>query len=288
MNRPDGNRNVKRASRWKAASLIAGAALAGCAQEAALVVSEPGPLALHVLPGAGFSLTSARTLYLVVATEDLRARSYLPELSTIIASELRTASGVDVVPIVDPGLDRQPCSSWRDTCQQYGLPVAAAEPGAAVVVCDLQEIDPYSPLRVGLALTVRRVDDGLNLAGVQGVWVGPPDPPVPPRHSFWSLPRIKPPAAPDRDWTEVVESGTSLQLMRQAARDAVQSLLLSPTGTGSSVVPMMPPVDLEPLVEDVPPMPAPEPGPSLSAPGSDDEWINESAGSVPAEPDLSL
>jgi hypothetical protein len=152
----------------------------------------------------------------------------------------------------------------------------------------LQEIDPYSPLRVGLALTVRRIDDGLNLAGVQGVWVGPPDAPAtPPRHSFWSLPRIRH-AVPDRDWTEVVEAGTSLQLMRQAARDVVQSLLISPAGAASGVIPMMPPADPEPLVEDVPSMPAFEPGPALPAPGSDDEWINESAESVPAEPDLSL
>jgi hypothetical protein len=277
-----------RSSRLKAASLIVSASLAGCAQEAAVLVSEPGPLALHVLPGAGFSLTSASTLYLVVVTEDLRARTFIPELSTIIASELRTAAGVNVVPLVDPGLDRPPCTSWRETCQQYGLPIPVAEPGAAVVVCDLQEIDSYSPLRVGLALTVRRIDDGLNLAGVQGVWVGPAARLPPPPHSFWSLPRIRH-AVPEPDWTEAVESGTSAQLMRRAARDAVQSLLISPTGSASSVIPMMPPADPEPLVEDVPPMPAAEPGPALPAQEEVTEpWFNESAESVPAGPGPSL
>jgi hypothetical protein len=257
-----------RSSRLKAASLIVSASLAGCAQEAAVLVSEPGPLALHVLPGAGFSLTSASTLYLVVVTEDLRARTFIPELSTIIASELRTAAGVNVVPLVDPGLDRPPCTSWRETCQQYGLPIPVAEPGAAVVVCDLQEIDSYSPLRVGLALTVRRIDDGLNLAGVQGVWVGPAARLPPPPHSFWSLPRIRH-AVPERD--------------------AVQSLLISPTGSASSVIPMMPPADPEPLVEDVPPMPAAEPGPALPAQEEVTEpWFNESAESVPAGPGPSL
>ncbi|MBX3444722.1 MAG: hypothetical protein KF774_20145 [Planctomyces sp.] len=285
--------------RQRGRRIAAGAALAlataGCGPEVALPPITP-VVALHPLPGAGYNLLQARTIFLVVDSQDLTLRTVLPRIAEIVSSELRAATPAEVV-IVSPPVNR--CSAslpWEQTCTAYDLHWNG-QPQTVVMFCDVFEYDAYSPLRVGLAVRVKRLEDGLELAGVQGVWDRMPTAPLLPPHRFWSLPRVIVRRPNPRPWAEQVEDMTITSLMRLAARESVQSLIAMGPAAGPlpAALPEAYPTFAEPdydspefyAPEDYPAPPA-HAGPALPEPpdvGLDEAELlddfSESAESVP-------
>jgi hypothetical protein len=275
--------------RWPL-SLALVASAAGCAHDAPLAPIEM-PVALHTLAGAGMNPAQHSTAYLVVYTQEARYRPLVPQLTEIIASELRTAAPVEVVLVQDRGCDSDPGGDWSDVCRGFGLPTHPAAPHEAVVFCELQELDAYPPLRLGLSLRIHRLMDGELLTGTQGVWDGRQDVVVPVAGFRWPWKKMPPPPPPvEANWSQYVEAGSMVDLMRRAARDSIQSIWASGSAMGCPPVagqgapnagsneffvpPTLPPADLQGGAEQ-------NALPSLEVPSL---GISESTGSVPEAP----
>jgi hypothetical protein len=257
---------IRQAVRTSALSMAVGIAN-GCGHHAGLPPVAP-PIALHIAPGAGFNLANAGTVYLIVNSHDVRDRLILPQLTEVVASELRAAAAIDLVVLADRGVHCPPSATWQETCDTYRLPLPCADPSSAVIFCELQELDPYPPLRVGLAMHVRRAEDGLPLTGVQGAWDGQTVPVAPSPWYSWFLPGHI--SESESSWDAVVESESATDLMRRAARDCVQALVspapaMRQAGTGSPVPPAdeffqppaLPPADISESEMSAPPAPRP-------------------------------
>ncbi|QDT56217.1 hypothetical protein Pan44_42690 [Caulifigura coniformis] len=275
--------------RVMAAGLVA--ALPGCGPAVPLAPPRPAsPVALQVAPGLGCSLQSAGAVYLVVNAIDAKNRGILHNLSEIIAGELRAATPAEVTLLVDAGLDCPPAVEWNDLCQACHVPIEGAPPSAVVVFCDILEYDPYSPLRVGLSMRVRRASDGVELVALQGTWVG--NPPITPQRSPFHWLWKKGPPRPNVDyaWTAQFEAQSASELVRQAAFQCVASIQSAggrpPHAYLPAVEPQRPaaePHHFEGLVPPAPPAlpeitPPPEPGltPEEIAPPSAAPPITES------------
>jgi hypothetical protein len=147
------------------------------------------------------------------------------------------------------------------------------------VFCDLLQYDPYTPLRLGLSIRVRRAIDGAPLTSLQGTWVGaPPMPPV--RRGFhWPWDKSPPRPKVEYAWTAQFEAFSATELMRSAAHDSVMTLC---TGTAPVCTAMPPatrsPSPMEaPQMEELPPAP---PLPNITAP---EETTTGSDSSAPEE-----
>jgi hypothetical protein len=240
---------------------------------------EP-PLALHAGPGVGLQFSSVRTIYLAVYTQDPEARPLVPKLREVVASELRAAGPVDVVLLADRGVDCATCSDWVSLCSGYQIPMLGGEPGSVVVLCELEELDPYLPIRLGMSLSVRRLEDGEALASAQGIWAGSEEPFTPPQAFHW--PWHRPPAQPpiELQWDARVEAASCADVMRRAARDCVQTLMSSSPATVQA--------SLGAEAAGIP-----ELGPALPPPEFNDATPSEpptngSVESIPPAPDPSL
>jgi hypothetical protein len=235
------------------------------------------PVAMQVAPGLGFSLQGSSAVYLVMNAVDARDRIILPRLAEVVAAELRTATPAEIIVLVDAGLDCPPTAEWSDLCQACDVPVRGAPPSAVVVFCDLLEYDPYTPLRVGLSMRVRRATDGVQLTGLQGTWAGAPPitPTLPPFHWF----RKKGPPRPNVEfaWTAQYEDQSATQLVRHAARQCVATL----SSSGGGVQQAAWPTASSPQFEELMPPPAPPALPEIVPPPAPE--IIESAPSIPEE-----
>jgi hypothetical protein len=272
--------------RLAAAGLLLG--LHGCGPAVPLAPPPPpSPIALQVAPGLGCSLQAAGAVYLVVNAIDAKNRPVLPHLSEVIAGELRSATPAPVIVLVDDGLNCPAAVDWGEVCRACHVPIDGAPPSAVVVFCDLLEYDPYTPLRVGLSMRVRRATDGMELVALQGTWLGaaPITPRRPPFHWLYK----KGPPRPNVDfvWTAEFEALSATELVRQAAYQCVASLQTSgyrapqafvPTGAAPPFDELMPPPappalpditppEADPFVETLPAPEATEPPP---APGITD------------------
>jgi hypothetical protein len=238
---PMGSREMLR-RRAVAALSVAGLLTSSCGHNAGLPPVLT-PVALHLSPNAGFRIQDARTAYLAVTSQNTRFRPMLPLFMDIVSSELRTAALLDVVVLVDRGAGCVSGAPWADTCDNFHLPLQTPDPMGIIVFCDVQELDPYAPARLGMTIRVRRPSDGMELAAAQGVWEAPNPDPAPPGFVWpWNKTNVEP---VDYHWDQHVEDNSTAALIRRAARDCVQSLLGSPVATpAANNVPMLPPAEL--------------------------------------------
>ncbi len=253
--------------------------LQGCGSSVPLApVPLATPVSMQIAPGPGVSLPSAGAVYLVVDALDAQNRVILPRLSEIIAGELRAATPADVIILVDDGLDCPPATEWRNLCDACHLPVNNAPPSSVVVFCTVVEYDPYTPLRLGLSMRVRRAEDGMQLAALQGTWIGA-TPATPPRAGFhWFRKPVGPRPHVDYVWNAEYEQFGANHLVREASHQCVMSLTpnwQSQPGAVSMVAPATPQFE-----ELIPPAPPALPEGTPPAPTAE---ITESAESVPEE-----
>jgi hypothetical protein len=224
----------------------------------------PGsPVAMQVAPGLGCSLQSVGTVYLVVNAVDVKNRIVLPRLSEVIAAELRAATPAPVILLVDSGLDCPPAADWGDMCRACHVPLEDPPPSAVVVFCDILEYDPYTPLRVGLSMRIRRATDGMELVALQGTWIGTPPitPRLPPFH--WLMRKLPPRPNVDFTWTAQFETQSATELVRVAVDQCVSQLQSGQRTTQAFV-----PSEMSPQFEEPVP-PAPPALPEATQPAMD-------------------
>lgn len=265
--------------RGRLAPAVFAAALAGCTPSVPLAPPPAFiPVSMQIAPGLGFSMNGASVVYLVVTSPQTKNKPALPRLTEVLVAEFRAATSAEVVVLEDSGLDCPPAAQWTDLCQACQVPIEDAPPGSVVVFCELQEYDPYTPLRVGLSLRVRRATDGAQLTGLQGIWVGPPPmqpPPLPPFHWFYR--RLPPRPNVEFIWTAQFEAQSATELFRNAAHQSVEMLAapgtspqqgFSPAAAFQSIPELIPPAP--PALPEIMPPP-----PELTSPSGSDSSIPE-------------
>jgi hypothetical protein len=146
------------------------------------------------------------------------------------------------------------------------VPLEDPPPSAVVVFCDILEYDPYTPLRVGLSMRIRRATDGMELVALQGTWIGTPPitPRLPPFH--WLMRKLPPRPNVDFTWTAQFETQSATELVRVAVDQCVSQLQSGQRTTQAFVPGEMPPQFEEPVPPAPPALPEATPPPAIDSP----------------------